>query len=84
MKKKLKQLFTDVMAVRKTVADDIKTACAKWCDEIEASLLPVEPFDVVSAIQTCIECLTVQEKLLKLGESIKTHYSDVFCMPMSC
>ena len=66
------------MAARKTVTCDLKLACAKQLGIVEPSLLPIKPFNVVSAIQRCIECLAAQEKLNELGESVQLCYADVF------
>ena len=59
------------MAARKAVACNLKLACAKQLDAIERSLLPMKTLDVVSAIWRHIECLTAQEKLDELGESVR-------------
>ena len=66
------------MAIRKTVAADLKTACSKCLNDIESSFLSIKPFDIVSTIQTRTECLAAEEKLIELGKSVRVHYPDVF------
>ena len=65
------------MAARKAVTRELKTLYNKWLSKVESSLLPVDNTYEVAAVQIHIECLTVQEKLLELGEEIKICYPDM-------
>ena len=74
----MKPLYSKIMMVRKAIAKDLKVTCKTRLDKIKFSFLPVKPIDVVSLVQMCIECLMAGEKLIKLGEDVKTCYVDVF------
>ena len=80
------QVSSDVMTIRRIVTNDLKAACAKWLNDIESSLLPVKPVDIIAAVWTCIECLAAQDKLVELGKILKfamLRFSQVSHMPMT-
>ena len=63
------------MSVRKAVENELKPACATQLNIIQPSLLPVKPLNVISLVQMCI---AAQDKLDKLGETVRVCYADIF------
>ena len=70
-------MFSEVTAARTAVAKELKAICNEQQLKMLPTSSPVNNRHVVSAIQTQIECLAANQKLLELGEKVKTWYPDV-------
>jgi hypothetical protein len=56
----------------------LKMVCQERLLKIKRSFEEPKPVDLIAAVRTRIEALTMQEQLNRLGEAVKEKYKDVF------
>jgi hypothetical protein len=77
-KNKLKQFFLDLQEDQKIMLAKLKMVCQERLLKIKRSFKELKPVDLIAAVRTRIEALTMQEQLNWLGEAVKEKYKDVF------
>ena len=74
LKRKLKDLFTKVMATRKLVSAELRLACQKYyCAPVR-----VNPVNIIVAVQQMIENVAAKVLLEKMGTKMVEDFTDIF------